>query len=66
MEKVCCEFKRNDGLEVKWIETDDGYRIEVKGDKEKLVDQLKGLGLGACCASFGGAQASFKGGSCCE
>jgi hypothetical protein len=65
MDKVCCEFKRSDGLEVKWIETDDGFRVEVKGDKEKLMEQLKGQGVGCCCVPFGGAQVSFKGGSCC-
>jgi hypothetical protein len=36
MEKVCCEFKKGDDIHVKCVETDDGYRIEVKGNKEVL------------------------------
>ena len=29
--------------EVKMIETDDGYRIEVKGDKEQIKAMMKGF-----------------------
>jgi hypothetical protein len=36
MEKVINEFKV--------IETDDGYRIEIKGDKERLKSMMKGFG----------------------
>jgi len=36
MEKVIREFKV--------IETDDGYRIEIKGDKEKLKAFMHGFG----------------------
>lgn len=61
MEKVCCEFKRSDGLEVKWVETDEGFRIEVKGDKDRLKDQM----MGSCCIPFGRVDVTAKGGSCC-
>ena len=36
MEKVINEFKV--------IETDDGFRIEIKGDKEAIRQMLKGFG----------------------
>jgi hypothetical protein len=36
MEKMCCE--------VKVIETDEGYRIEVKGEKDRLKAEY-----GECC-----------------
>ena len=36
MEKILNEFRV--------IETDDGYRIEIKGDKEKLQSVFKGFG----------------------
>jgi hypothetical protein len=29
--------------EVKMIETDDGYRIEIKGDKEQIKASMKGF-----------------------
>jgi hypothetical protein len=35
MEKVLGEFKI--------IETEDGYRIEIKGDKEKMKEMFSGL-----------------------
>lgn len=31
--------------EIKIIETDDGYRIEIKGDKEAIRHMLSGFGL---------------------
>jgi hypothetical protein len=37
MEKVISEFKI--------IETEDGFRIEIKGDKEAIRRMLSGLGL---------------------
>jgi hypothetical protein len=36
MEKILNEFRV--------VETDDGYRIEIKGDKEKLRSFVKGVG----------------------
>jgi len=36
VEKVIKEFKI--------VETEDGYRIEVKGDKEKMKELFSGLG----------------------
>jgi hypothetical protein len=36
MEKVIQEFRV--------IETDDGYRIEIKGDKEKIKSFMQGFG----------------------
>jgi hypothetical protein len=38
MEKVIREFRV--------IETDDGYRIEIKGDKERLKHFIHGFGFG--------------------
>jgi len=35
MEKVIGEFKI--------VETEEGYRIEIKGDKEKMKEMLSGL-----------------------
>lgn len=35
MEKVIQEFKI--------VETEDGYRIEIKGDKEKMKEMFSGL-----------------------
>jgi hypothetical protein len=32
--------------EIKVIETDDGYRIEIKGDKEAIRQMLHGFGSG--------------------
>lgn len=61
MEKVCCEVKCGDDFEMKCVETDDGYRIEVKGDKEKLKAQMKDR----CCGPFGGMQFRAGGESCC-
>lgn len=61
MEKVCCEFKYGDDFEMKCIETDDGYRIEVKGDKEKLKEH----GPGCCCGPFAGMHWHGGKGSCC-
>ena len=40
MEKVCCEIKCGDDFEMKCVETDDGYRIEIKGDKAKLKERM--------------------------
>lgn len=47
MEKVINEFRV--------IETDDGFRIEIKGDKEAIRRMLKGFGPG----SFFGAKGPF-------
>ncbi len=32
--------------EIKIVETEDGYRIEIKGDKEAIRRMLQGLGAG--------------------
>jgi hypothetical protein len=61
MEKVCCEFKCGEDFEMKCVETDDGYRIEIKGDKEKIKGRVPGI----CCGPFGGAHAA-QGGGCCS
>ena len=61
MEKVCCEFKCGEDFEMKCIETDEGYRIEVKGDKEKLKEHFPGC----CCGPFGGIHWHRGSGSCC-
>jgi hypothetical protein len=61
MEKVCCEIKCGEDFEMKCVEIDDGYRIEIKGDKERI----KGRFPGFCCGSFGGAHSGHSGGCCC-
>lgn len=38
MEKIINEFKV--------VETDDGFRIEIKGDKEVIRKMLRGFGAG--------------------
>ena len=42
MEKVITEFKV--------IETDDGFRIEIKGDKEKIRSFIPWFGGRGCCS----------------
>jgi len=32
--------------EIKIVETDDGFRIEIKGDKEAIRQMLRGFGAG--------------------
>ncbi len=32
--------------EIKIVETDDGFRIEIKGDKEAIRRMLRGIGTG--------------------
>ena len=59
MEKVCCEFRLGEDLEMKCVETDDGFRIELKGDKEKLRNHIPGLH----CVPFVGVRHAH--GSCC-
>jgi hypothetical protein len=62
MERVINEFRV--------IETDDGYRIEIKGDKDKLKDLFMGAkrwhrrsrGFGWRPFGFGG----MHWGACCE
>jgi len=63
-EKVCCEFRSADGFEWRCVETDDGYQIHIKGDKEKLRKSM------TCCPvpghmGFMCAPAPRQGGSCC-
>lgn len=41
--------------EVRLVETDDGFRLEVKGDKE----QLRGMGFGPRMMRFGSARRGF-------
>lgn len=36
MEKSCCNFQLNDEVRVECHETEDGYQLTVKGDKDKL------------------------------
>jgi hypothetical protein len=36
--------------EMRVVETDDGYRIEIKGDKERIKKFLKERGRGFRCA----------------
>lgn len=43
--------------QIKFIETDDGFRIEVTGK------ELKGLFSGCCC---GGNKSGGSGSDCCE
>lgn len=55
MERSCCEFRQEDGLEVKVFETENGYRIEMKGDKDKVREWKQ-----SCCG-----EKSFRF-SCCK
>ena len=55
MEKVCCELKCGDDFEMKCVETDEGFRIEVKGDKEKLKEHHQGC----WCAPFSGMHVPY-------
>lgn len=48
MDKVCWEFKKGEDIQVRCLETDDGYRIEVKGDKEALKKWKR-----MCCVPTG-------------
>ena len=48
MDKVCWEFKKGEDIRVRCLETEDGYTIEVKGNKEALK-QWKQM----CCAPTG-------------
>ncbi len=42
--------------EVKFIETDDGYKIEIKGDKDRIKKMVKRFGIG----SFPGMGFDFR------
>lgn len=53
MEKSCCEFTRDD-VEIKCYETEDGFRLVLKGDKNMIrawKDSCCGSGEGktSCC-----------------
>jgi hypothetical protein len=61
MERACCEFKCGADFEMKCIETDEGYRIEVKGDKDKLKEH----GPGCCWVPFRGMHWHGGRASCC-
>lgn len=61
MEKICCEFKCGEDFEMRCVETDDGYRIEIKGDKEKVKSRFSGF----CCGPVGVTQSGSGGGCCC-
>ena len=45
--------------EVRIVETDDGFRIEIKGDKERL--RAMGFGQGGFPFGFGGGHGPFGG-----
>lgn len=47
--------------EVRWIETDDGFRLEIKGDKEKLRKYGPFAG-GMCMGGAGGFFRRWRGG----
>ena len=42
MEKIITEFKV--------IETDEGFRIDIKGDKDKIRSFMPGFGRRGCCS----------------
>ncbi|GAH41152.1 unnamed protein product, partial [marine sediment metagenome] len=47
--------------EIRFIETDDGYRVEIKGDKEKLK-KMDFMHKGVCSGkSFGRGRGKFWG-----
>lgn len=52
MEKVINEFKI--------IETDDGFRIEIKGDKETIRQMLSGLGAHSFFGAGGPSGRGFR------
>jgi len=49
--------------EVRFIETDDGFRIEVKGDKERIRKMGFGPGMGTGMMGFGSGKHT---GHCCH
>jgi len=57
MDKVCWEFKKGEDIRVRCLETEDGYTIEVKGNKEALK-QWKQM----CCVPM---SEMCKGTICC-